>query len=133
MKSIGEKSNATGRVINWILPICTVSEANRSGEHWTKKHKRHKMQQMLVFVQFNNAKPKIDLPCHVKLTRISPRKLDSDNLVTAFKHIRDEVAKQITGCRIAGVADSSDEISWEYAQRIGAPQSIQLEIFCEKN
>ncbi len=49
----------------------------------------------------------------VTLTRVSPRKLDSDNLAFAFKGIRDEVAAYF------GIDDADPRIRWEYAQAKG--------------
>jgi len=111
------------------LPIKTVSEAN-SSEHWSKKHKRHKQQQKIIFYSLNSLDQKISLPCHIRLTRISPRKLDrDDNLPCAFKWIKDQIAADITGIKVAGRADEDERISWEYAQDKGSPQSIRIEIF----
>lgn len=57
----------------------------------------------------------------VVLTRISPRKLDSDNLQSAFKAVRDEIAARL------GTDDGSDQWDWEYRQQRG-PHSVQIEI-----
>jgi hypothetical protein len=54
-----------------------------------------------------------DLRC--VLTRCSPRKLDDDNLASAFKAIRDEVAKQL------GVDDGGTRVEWVYKQMPGGP------------
>ena len=51
-----------------------------------------------------------DLRC--VLVRCSPRKLDDDNLASAFKAIRDEVAKQL------GVDDGGDRVEWVYRQNV---------------
>ncbi len=60
------------------------------------------------------------------LTRISPRKLDSDNLQFAFKAVRDQVAEEL------GIDDGSDAVLWQYAQESGKQsiwkQSIRIEI-----
>lgn len=103
------------------LPIKTVSESN-SSEHWSTKHKRHKNQKKWVrIVWYKEGKPKIDLPCKVKLTRISPRTLDSDNLQGSLKWIRDAISEIIIPNTLAGRADDHPEISWEYDQQKGKP------------
>lgn len=51
-----------------------------------------------------------ELPRMVVLTRIGPRKMDSDNLAISFKHVRDEIAAQY------GVDDGSELYDWVYAQ-----------------
>jgi hypothetical protein len=108
--------------INAHLQIKTVSEANKTGEHWTKKHKRHKLQKMQVWVWFQKTKPQVVFPCEVKLTRISPRFLDSDNLQSAFKYIRDEIARNLNQ------NDNSPLIDWTYFQQKGSDQFIKIEI-----
>ena len=115
--------------IDLTIPIKTVSEAN-SSEHWSAKHKRHKAQKTNIALALNSAlsQQQVVLPCRIKLTRISPRFLDDDNLVSAFKHIRDYIANiLIPGMRM-GFADSSTKLSWEYDQVKGSPQAIRIEI-----
>lgn len=93
-----------------MLPIKTVSEAN-SREHWRVKNRRKRAQQAEVNVEWKRAvKRKVTLPCVVRLTRVAPNMLDDDNLRSAFKGIRDEVA------RLVGVDDGSDQIRFEYEQ-----------------
>lgn len=117
------------KIIEWHLPIKTVSEAN-SSEHWTKKHKRHKAQQWAIWIEFTKIENKIPLPCYVKLTRVSPRFLDiGDNLPCAFKWIKDSIATHLTGISAYGRADDCKEITWEYDQEKGKPQSVKVEIF----
>ena len=53
------------------------------------------------------------LPLLVIITRIGPRALDDDNLASACKYIRDQIATAI------GVDDGSDQYTWKYEQRIG--------------
>lgn len=60
-------------------------------------------------------------PYKITFTRISPGKLDDDNLSGAFKPCRDGVADAL------GVDDASTDISWFYAQERG-PSGARLEI-----
>lgn len=116
--------------IVWEIPLKTVSEAN-SSEHWRIKSKRHKQQQFLISCLFrHNAQP-IVLPCIVKLSRLSPRLLDDDNLRTAFKWIRDEIADWlILGHlpKLKGRNDSDQRITWQYDQKQQQQQGIRIEI-----
>ncbi len=117
------------KIIDWNLPIKTVSEANCS-EHWSKKHKRHKLQKKIIWVEFKRKGTKIPLPCHIKLTRVSPRFLDiGDNLPCAFKWIKDSIAAHLTGNYIYGRADDDKRITWEYDQEKGKSQGVKIEIF----
>ena len=60
---------------------------------------------------------------YVNLTRISPRRLDDDNLQGAFKGVRDEVAAYL------GVDDDEPWIVWNYMQAPGkAAVCIKFEV-----
>ena len=122
------------------LPIKTVSEAN-SSEHWTKKADRHKQQQFILRWGLRDITDSIQLPCIVRLIRLSPRTLDSDNLLTALKYIRDEISeilipdkkryylsKQGRAVPIKGRADDDDRITWQYDQEKSKTQAIRIEI-----
>ena len=58
-------------------------------------------------------KPIPPLPLLITITRIGPRKLDDDNLASACKYTRDQIATTV------GVDDGSDLYTWRYAQRKG--------------
>jgi hypothetical protein len=106
------------------IPIRTVSEANRSRhEHWGTKSRRVKAQRQACYAATWNAidYPQ-DLPCTVYLTRISPRKLDDDNLRGALKACRDGVADAI------GVDDGDERVTWDYSQRRGKPKEYAVEV-----
>jgi hypothetical protein len=79
------------------LPIKTVCELN-SREHWAAIHRRKKAQREEVRAEWINAVKgkRVRLPCVVTLTRIAPKLLDEgDNLSSAFKAVRDEVAAML--------------------------------------
>lgn len=99
--------------LQFDAPIRTVSEANKSNrEHWGSKSRRRIAQQQEVDVMLLNALRgrKVQLPCVVKLTRVGPKSLDSDNLASAFKAIRDAIARRL------GVDDGDKRIKFEYDQ-----------------
>ena len=58
----------------------------------------------------------IRLPAVITLVRVAPRTLDDDNLVTAFKWIRDKVADLITPGMAPGRADNIKGLSFAYRQ-----------------
>lgn len=97
--------------IDFQAAIKTVSEAN-SRDHWAVKMRRKEGQQeaMMVALLNNLHGKKIEFPCAVKLTRVGPNKLDGDNLQSAFKGIRDVIARKL------GVDDGDEKVQWEYAQ-----------------
>lgn len=104
-------------MIDFTIPnIKLISEANNS-DHWTKKRKRRQLLQFWIRQYWNQANPQISLPCQITLTRISPRKLDSDNLQTALKGARDEIADLLIPGKKKGQADSDKRLSWAYDQK----------------
>ena len=64
-------------------------------------------------------------PFTVVLTRYGKRELDDDNLASAFKYVRDGVAKAL------GVDDGDkSRVLWEYAQVAGSKDySVRIEIY----
>jgi len=92
-----------------LLPIKTVSELN-TRDHYMKVHKRRSQQRRDAhWLMKGNDKP--SLPVSIKLTRISPRRLDhGDNLNASMKAIRDGIADWL------GVDDGNERIFWDYFQ-----------------
>jgi hypothetical protein len=118
--------------LEFTVPIRIESEMNRR-EHWAKRKKRFDAQRSGVWC----ARPPGILRCAgrwhasgrqplaVTLTRIGPRKLDSDNLASGFKAVRDEIA------RIIGIDDGDSRITWRYDQRKGKPREYSAIIRIE--
>ncbi|OGT44315.1 MAG: hypothetical protein A3F13_02800 [Gammaproteobacteria bacterium RIFCSPHIGHO2_12_FULL_40_19] len=109
------------------IPMRLMSEAN-THQHWRKKYERNKRQTNGVRLVWSSQCPSVAIPCRVCLVRTGPRKLDSDNLVYAFKAIRDEVGALIRPGLVAGQADADGQgIEWSYGQEIGL-YGIRIEI-----
>lgn len=105
------------------LPIRTISE-NNMREHWSSRAKRRKDQRGIVHLA---------LPGHLRtcqpigpyvitLTRIAPRKLDSDNLQGACKAIRDQVAEELA------INDGDPAHEWRYEQRKATALDKRLQV-----
>ena len=97
------------------IPIETRSEAN-THEHWRGRanravHQRTSVRVSLYEADFGGIRK--HRPLVVVLTRISPRELDSDNLVGAMKAPRDGVADFL------GSDDRNPEIAWHVTQTRG--------------
>lgn len=113
--------------MEFTVPIRIESEMNKR-EHWSVRRKRfteHK-----ACVSYAWPKPRYrdygDGPLLVTLTRIGPRKLDSDNLASGFKAVRDEIA------RIVGVDDGDEErLIFRYRQERGKPREYGAHIRIE--
>ncbi len=130
LKAQGE---SFGPIIDITIPGTknfVVSEVNKSNEHWTKKKERHDKQKFLIKTFFNiwsvssaleeaalQFKDLDQEPAYrIHMTRISPRALDEDNLVSAFKWIKDAIADVFYPGKAAGRADDSKNLKWEYHQ-----------------
>ena len=123
-------------IIDWIIPMETVSESNIS-EFWGKRATRHRAQRNAIWVQWRNNwddknRGPIILPCVIRLSRISPRFLDDDNLRGALKACRDGISDCINPGRAAGRSDNIEGMSFEYHQEKGKPKekAIRIQIFC---
>ena len=110
--------------INIKLPIKIISEANNT-DHWTKKHKRKKdiAKKLRTYLPSFG---KCHLPCKVTLTRISPRRLDSDNLIISFKFIRDYLSNLLIPGLAPGRADDDHRIEWCYEQVRGESKEYAI-------
>ena len=103
------------------VPIKTVSGMN-AREHWRVKANRVKKERQATGWMLKG-KPKPEIPCSVILTRLSFGSLDDDNLASALKGVRDEIAQWL------GV-DDRDRITvrYEYRQKRVARGEYGVEI-----
>lgn len=108
------------------IPMRLMSEANVH-QHWRKKYERNKRQQKAVRLTWLSKRPNVILPCRISLIRSGPRRLDFDNLVYAFKAIRDEIAGLLIPDKKDGQADGDDRLEFSYRQEIGL-YGIRIEI-----
>lgn len=110
-------------IVRVTVPIRTVSEANRR-DHWAVKSKRAKEQRWAVAGVLHR-QCEVELPAIVTLTRIAPRMLDDDNLRSALKACRDQVADEL------GLPNDRDaRVTWRYEQLKGRPKeyAVQIEV-----
>lgn len=96
------------------VPLKLESEANRRGQ-WFVHDARRKKQRVSVRALFSVLPRGLRLPFFgvfvVTITRIAPRFLDTDNLASSAKAVRDEVASCL------GVSDGPHGlVRWEYSQ-----------------
>lgn len=94
-------------------------------EHWRTKANRSKVQRRVTYVYLCQLAPsgkQFTAPIAITLTRIGVRKLDDDNLASAFKAVRDSVADWLR------IDDGSESLRWKYAQRKGKPCAVEIVI-----
>jgi hypothetical protein len=111
------------------MVLKTVSEANQRNKWQQVKRKAEQREvvgeTLAELATAGDGLAYLDLPAvEVTLVRITPssRGLDDDNLASAFKAIRDEVAKWL------GVDDRDPRVSWKYAQEKGPPKTNAVRI-----
>lgn len=97
-----------------ITPLRLYSTLNQR-EHWAKRAKRAKNERAWGF-EATRRWPALapGARATVTITRIAPRKLDSDNLAGSAKSVRDGVADRLQ------VNDGDERITWLYGQEKGA-------------
>ncbi len=107
------------------LKIHLRSEGNIH-EHWSKPRNRRLIQNKLIDQHWMALGLDIKLPVLITLTRMAPRTLDDDNLVTAFKSIRDKVADLIIPGLKPGRADNMPGIKFEYSQEKNKVYQVKI-------
>lgn len=99
------------RELGIFIPMRTVCELN-DHTFWINRQKRAEQQRTVIAATFKGYEYLRERPSLVVvLTRYAPGTLDpQDNLPSAFKHVRDALAKRI------GVDDKSNWYDWQYQQ-----------------
>ena len=112
------------------VPVVTKA-SNNSREHWAIRARRVKAEReatRVCFIEALRVFVRPNPPCTVRLTRLSPRLLDDgDNLPSAMKGIRDQVADEL------GLANDRDpRVTWLYAQekrgKAEGPPAVKVQI-----
>jgi hypothetical protein len=127
MKSVNVVADMTAAPDYWVADLRglrTQSEMNLR-EHWGKRNARRERQQRVTLCalrsQIGNRPP--PCPLVAKLTRVGPRRMDSDNAVISLKHVRDAVAKWL------GVDDGDEaRVRFEYGQEVAKAYAVRVEI-----
>lgn len=104
-----------------LIPIRTISALN-AREHPMARHRRVRSERDAVAWLLRGVQ-RPPVPCSVRLTRLGPSPgLDDDNLASALKGVRDEIALWI------GVDDRhQQQVRYVYAQRWQSAWGVQVE------
>ena len=112
--------------ITFTLALRTVSEANRRGS-WRAHHARTKSQRAIACgVTISETRGRQWVRTErivVTLTRIAPRELDTDNLASSAKGLRDGIADAINYGN-----DRDKRVTWVYAQTKGKPREYRVDV-----
>lgn len=104
------------------IELHTKPEGNRR-QHWRRVHRRGVSQKVICRQILKQHRPP-KLPATITLVRLSAGELDTDNLQSALKRVRDAVAEW------CGCGDSPrDPLTWEYGQERTKPghQAVRIE------
>lgn len=104
--------------VYFVVPVETPSVANLR-EHWTAKSGRTKKQRDAARLLCPAWKQGPMLS--IRLVRVSPRELDTDNLASALKACRDGIASRLK------IDDGTPLVRWDYGQEKGKA-SVRVEI-----
>jgi hypothetical protein len=106
--------------------VRTSNEANGSTQRWAKVQRRASARDATTLA-LSLALVEHPLPVRgpwcVRLTRVSPSRLDDDAVPLALKTIRDTLAAAL------GVDDGSPEVAFAYAQAKGKPMGVRVEVW----
>lgn len=109
----------------FIPGLRLVSESNERS-HWAVRAKRFKEQKEAVWYAWKQQPLKVpNGPMTITITRVGPKKLDTDNLAGSAKGLRDALAA------IVGVDDGSDRIEWHYEQEAVGKRKYAVRIRIE--
>ena len=99
------------RRIDSVTYSAKLQGSQNAREHWRVRAKRVKSERWLAALMCRKLDRPEAWPVLVVLTRIGPRKLDSDNVQGALKAVRDGVADWL------GVNDGDEsKVLWNYGQ-----------------
>lgn len=111
-------------MIRFLIPIQTVSESNRR-DHWAKKAARAKLHRQTAWRCAVAGIRNSPLPAIIKLTRVSVRELDDDNLRGALKAARDGIADRFK------LDDRNHLFIWQYDQKTVKKGSPEIGVLVE--
>jgi len=96
--------------------------------HWRNLYNANKRHEKRIRTQYAIDQPQLVIPATIELTRIAPREYDYDNLVMAFKKIRDVIASLFFPGLSPGQADSNKSLTWIYLQEKGSTKYYAIKI-----
>ena len=105
------------------IPGLALTSRSNERSHWSTRHRRDKREAQAVRSAWRAAGLSgwtVPLPVKVTLTRIGGKRMDGDNLQSALKAVRDQLAKLI------GIDDGDARVRWRYRQKPGPTPAVTL-------
>ena len=109
---------AAGHGVEWPAKLRGSQNAR---EHHMARSRRVKGERSTAAMLCRVSLKRPTLPATITITRVGPRKLDSDNVPGCCKATRDGIADWL------GVDDGDDRLTWLYAQAVGA-YAVRVEV-----
>lgn len=94
-----------------------VSELNAHAHYRERQRRAARQHEQVAPFLYRHRPPA--LPAIVRIVRVAPSPLDTDNLVGSAKHVRDAVARWM------GVDDRSELVTWHVGQETG-PYAVRI-------
>lgn len=116
--------------MTFLVPMKLAGGMNVRDSHWRQRARRVKQERACVaaFAPLPYVWKQLAAESEtfrITLTRVAPRRMDSDGWVARAKGVRDEVA------RLLGIDDGSSRLLWLYAQERGAVRQNGVRITVE--
>ena len=127
--ALGARRIVTVRVIPAVDVVRVTIDGLRltnganAREHWATKARRAKRERGLILRALLASGVRVPRgPWLVEITRIAPRRMDSDGATIAAQHLRDGVADWL------GVDDGADAVTFAVDQRKGEPREYAVRV-----
>lgn len=114
------------KILEWTVPL-HIKSPNFSINPYAQGKLNHMICKTLM-AYLPKEMDEVTLPCEITFTRISPRKLDSDNLCFAFKKVRDFCADHLRPGLAYGRADSDTYFKFKYSQEAAGKGEYGIKI-----
>lgn len=110
-------------VVRVTIDGLRLTNGANAREHWATKARRAKRERGLILRALLASGVRVPRgPWLVEITRIAPRRMDSDGATIAAKHLRDGVADWL------GVDDGADAVTFAVDQRKGEPREYAVRV-----
>ena len=110
-------------VVRVTIDGLRLTNGANAREHWATKARRAKRERGLILRALASSGVRAPRgPWCVEITRVAPRRMDSDGATIACKHLRDGVADWLA------VDDGADAVTFAVDQRKGEPREYAVRI-----
>lgn len=110
-------------VVRVTIDGLRLTNGANAREHWATKARRAKRERGLILRALLASGVRVPRgPWSVEITRIAPRRMDSDGATIAAKHLRDGVADWLA------VDDGADAVTFAVDQRKGEPREYAVRV-----